>query len=87
MNRTDTEGSRHPSESNSQASKPPGALARRSAWGLMVCLSIKLPGDPTAGEYHAGYKKTSEDFRYYDKNVCLVLEGKDQRQNEGLGRG
>ena len=53
----------------------------------MVCLSIKLPGDPTAGEYHAGYKKTSEDFRYYDKNVCLVLEGKDQRQNEGLGRG
>ena len=86
MNRTDTEGSRHPSESNSQASKPPGALARRSAWGLMVCLSIKLPGDPTAGEYHHQHKKTSKDFRYY-KNVCLVLGGKDQRWNESLGRG
>lgn len=83
MNRTDTEGSRHPSESNSQASKPPGALlvGLGGPDGLP-----KLPGDPTAGEYHAGYKKTSEDFRYYDKNVCLVLEGKDQRQNEGLGR-
>lgn len=74
MNRTDTEGSRHPSVTLKPVNHL-GALARRSAWGLMVCLSVSSPGDPTAGEYHAGYKKTSEDFRYYDKNVCLVLEG------------
>lgn len=53
QNRTDTEGSRHPSESNSQASKPPGLWLVGLRGGLMVCLSIKLPGDPTAGEYHA----------------------------------
>lgn len=39
----------------------------------MVCLSIKLPGDPAALEDHTGHNKTSEDFGYYDENMCLVL--------------
>lgn len=47
----------------------------------MFCLPNKLPGDLAAAEDYTLYSKTPEDFRSYDRNVCLMLGVGDSKRN------